>query len=76
MKPISDSTAIELSFAPEWTVFGPCGETDPAPVFADLAACPATLRLEGKELTARKVGVLLRRRPRFHLRKRRNNHEP
>ena len=55
MTPISDSTAIELSFAPEWTVFGPCGETDPAPVFADLAACPATLRLGGKELTARKV---------------------
>jgi hypothetical protein len=45
----------ELAFAPEWTVFGPCDETDPAPAPADLVACPATLRLGGKELAARKV---------------------
>ncbi len=45
----------ELAFAREWTVFGPCSDTAPAPAPADLAACPATLRLGGAELAARQV---------------------
>jgi hypothetical protein len=55
MEHISDSTHIKRSFASEWTVFGPCSDTDPAPAPADLAACPATLRLGDKELAARKA---------------------
>ncbi len=44
-----------LVFAPEWTVFGPCDETDPAPATAGLAVCPARLRLGDRELSARQV---------------------
>jgi hypothetical protein len=45
----------ELIFARDWTVFGPCSDTAPAPTPADLAACPATLRLGGAEFAARQV---------------------
>ena len=44
-----------LVLAPEWTVFGPCDKTDPAPATAGLAVCPATLRLGVRELVARQV---------------------
>jgi hypothetical protein len=50
----ADSPA-ELTLAPEWTVFGPCAETDPTPLAADLASCPTTLRLGGQELAPHKV---------------------
>ncbi len=51
------STTAELEFAREWTVFGPCAETDPAPAPADLAACPGTLLLGDREFVARPVKV-------------------
>ena len=57
MKHMSDSTDIKLSFASEWTVFGPCSDADPLPSPADLIACPAALRLGGKELAAHRVRV-------------------
>gem|GEM_PF-4192651 len=51
----SAAAASELTFASEWTVFGPCSDADSLPAPGDLAACPATLRPGGKELAARRV---------------------
>jgi hypothetical protein len=52
---MNPTAPAELTLTPEWTVFGPVLETDPAPAAADLAACPTTLRLGGKDVAARKV---------------------
>lgn len=49
------ASPAELTFARDWTVFGPCSDTAPAPAPGDLAACPATLRLGGTALASRQV---------------------
>jgi hypothetical protein len=53
--PPADAISTELTFAREWTVFGPCSDTAPAPAPADLSNCPATLRLGGAEFGTRQV---------------------
>jgi predicted neuraminidase len=55
MRHTADSNNAELAFSTEWTVFGPCAETAPAPAAAELVVCPDTLRLGGQEFAAHKI---------------------